>query len=157
VAVFPTLPNPLFPNFGPPTVESVPTAIARGPDGALYVGELTGFPFVQGLAKIYRVVPGQAPGLYCAGGFKAIMETSPSGRTGISMSSRMRPTPSRRHRLSPPNSGRLSRVGPGCSSVETLLDGLDRPTAVAVGADGAIYVTNHGVTAGAGEVLMLAP
>lgn len=29
----------------------------RSPDGVLYVGELTRFPFVQGLANIYRVVP----------------------------------------------------------------------------------------------------
>ncbi|MGB5102022.1 MAG: hypothetical protein WBO04_01720 [Steroidobacteraceae bacterium] len=62
VAVFPTLANPL--PFGPPAIESVPTAVARGPDGALYVGQLTGFPFV----------PGQDPEPYCDGGFKAIMD-----------------------------------------------------------------------------------
>jgi len=55
-----------------------------------------------------------------------------------------------------PNSGRLSRVNSDCT-VTPLLVGLNRPTAVAVGADGAIYVTNNGVTAGAGEVLMIAP
>jgi hypothetical protein len=55
-----------------------------------------------------------------------------------------------------PNTGKLSRVGPNCERTP-LLVGLDRPTAVAVGADGAIYATNHGVTAGAGEVLMIAP
>jgi glucose/arabinose dehydrogenase len=56
----------------------------------------------------------------------------------------------------PTNSGQLSRVAPDCSRT-TLLAGLDRPTSVAVGDDGAIYVTNHGVTPGAGEVLKLAP
>ena len=56
----------------------------------------------------------------------------------------------------PPNSGRLSRVAPNCSRTP-LLTGLDRPTAVAVGADGAIYVTNHGITPGAGQVLRIAP
>jgi glucose/arabinose dehydrogenase len=55
-----------------------------------------------------------------------------------------------------PNTGQLSRVAPDCSR-ETVLAGLDRPTAVAVGADGAVYVTNHGVSAGAGEVLKIAP
>jgi len=55
-----------------------------------------------------------------------------------------------------PFSGRLSRVAPNCT-VTPLLAGLNRPTAVAVGADGAIYVTNNGVTAGAGEVLRIAP
>ena len=52
--------------------------------------------------------------------------------------------------------GRLSRVNSDCT-VTPLLEGLNRPTAVAVGADGAIFVTNNGVTAGAGEVLMIAP
>jgi glucose/arabinose dehydrogenase len=52
----------------------------------------------------------------------------------------------------PPNSGRLSRVAANCA-VTPLLIGLDRPTAVAVSSDGEIYVTNHGITAGAGQVL----
>jgi hypothetical protein len=38
-----------------------------------------------------------------------------------------------------------------------VLEGLDRPTAVALGKDGAVYVTNNGITAGAGEVLMIKP
>ena len=74
LAAFPTQANPIFP-FGPPTIESVPTTVARGPDGALYVGELTGFPFVQGLARIFRVVPGQSPVAVC-GGFKAIIDVA---------------------------------------------------------------------------------
>ena len=154
VAVFPPLQNPT--GFGPPLIESVPTAVARGPDGALYVGQLTGFPFVQGLANIYRLLPGQAPELYCAGGFKAIMDLTfgPDGSLYVveNATNAFPPPPP-----FAPNSGRLSRVGPGCTSVEPLLEGLDRPTAVAVDADGAIYVTNHGVTAGMGEVLKIAP
>ena len=39
-------------------MQSVPTSITRGPDGAYYVGELTGFPFPKGAAQVYRVVPG---------------------------------------------------------------------------------------------------
>lgn len=39
--------------------DSVPTSVAVGPDGAYYVGELTGF--VPGGANGWRVVPGQAP------------------------------------------------------------------------------------------------
>jgi glucose/arabinose dehydrogenase len=154
VAVFPKRPNPLFP-FGPPEIEAVPTAVARGPDGDLYVGQLTGFPFVQGLASIYRLVPGQAPELYCAGGFKTIMDLTFGPDSSLyvveNATGPFPPPPP-----FAPYSGRLTRVGPGCT-VTPLLEGLDRPTAVAVGADGAIYVTNHGVTAGAGQVLMLAP
>lgn len=35
--------------------EPVPTAAAKGPDGAWYVTQLTGFPFQQGAATIWRV------------------------------------------------------------------------------------------------------
>ncbi len=35
--------------------QAVPTSVAKGPDGAMYVSQLTGFPFEKGLANIYRV------------------------------------------------------------------------------------------------------
>ena len=41
------------------SVQSVPTSVTVGPDGALYVGELTGVPFAPGKARIWRVVPGE--------------------------------------------------------------------------------------------------
>jgi hypothetical protein len=44
--------------------QSVPTDVAVGPDGALYVCELTGFPFEKGAAKIYRIKPGHKPTVY---------------------------------------------------------------------------------------------
>ncbi len=37
--------------------QAVPTAVAVGPDGAYYVGILSGFPFGLGAAKVYRVDP----------------------------------------------------------------------------------------------------
>jgi sugar lactone lactonase YvrE len=44
-----------FPN--PQTSDSVPTCIDRGPDGAFYVGELTGGGNGPGAARIWRVDP----------------------------------------------------------------------------------------------------
>ena len=38
-----------------------------GPDGAYYVSELTGFPFVPGFSRIHRVVPGQPSTIYASG------------------------------------------------------------------------------------------
>jgi len=40
---------------GPPTMDVVPTGLTFGPDGALYVASLTGFPFLQGAAYVYRL------------------------------------------------------------------------------------------------------
>jgi hypothetical protein len=39
-------------------VDPVPTSVAIGPDGAYYVGELTGFPFTPGFSRIWRIEPG---------------------------------------------------------------------------------------------------
>jgi sugar lactone lactonase YvrE len=52
------LPFPTPPPGTPTPVESVPTAIAIGPDGAWYVSELKGFPFVKGTSRIWRIEPG---------------------------------------------------------------------------------------------------
>jgi hypothetical protein len=47
--------------------DSVPTCVARGPDGALYVGELLGGFYSPGHARIWRVVPGHAPKVWATG------------------------------------------------------------------------------------------
>jgi hypothetical protein len=52
--------------------------------------------------------------------------------------------------------GVLIRVAPDGTRT-TVLAGLDRPTSVAVGTDQALYVTNHGLSVGGGEVLRLEP
>jgi glucose/arabinose dehydrogenase len=49
------------------------------------------------------------------------------------------------------------RVSPDGSSRTTLAGGLIAPTGIAVGDDGAVYVTNKGVFVGGGEVLRIAP
>ena len=51
----------------PVPYESVPTDVVKGPDGAFYVSELTGFPFIPGAARIWRVVPGHTPTVWATG------------------------------------------------------------------------------------------
>lgn len=60
LAVLPPKPNPSFPGLGPPVYSSVPTAIELGPDGAYYIGQLTGFPFPPGAANVFRYDPSSA-------------------------------------------------------------------------------------------------
>ena len=139
VAVFPSRPNR--------STDSVPTAVAVGPDGAYYVGESTGVPFAAGAARIYRVVEGMEPEVYLEG-FKMIVDlafdddgtlyvlqfaTGPVFFTGP---------------------GELIRIAPD-GSRSVVLGGLDFPTSLAVGVDGALYVTNHGIAPGLGEVLRI--
>jgi hypothetical protein len=76
VAVSPTrtVAAPPFPDL-PPEIDTqaVPTSVVKGPDGAYYVGQLTGLPFPPGGANVFRVVPGHAPKVY-AGGFTNIID-----------------------------------------------------------------------------------
>ncbi len=39
----------------------------KGPDGAWYVSELTGFPFIEGAARIWRIAPGHKPKVWATG------------------------------------------------------------------------------------------
>lgn len=61
--------------------QPVPTSIAIGPDGAYYVGELTGFPGYRGASRVWRIAPGsrhvQCPSSACtlvATGFTSIID-----------------------------------------------------------------------------------
>jgi hypothetical protein len=48
-------------------MQAVPNTVVKGPDGAYYVGQLTGFPFPVGGARVYRVVPGEKPQIHARG------------------------------------------------------------------------------------------
>lgn len=127
----------------------VPTSIARGPDGAYYIGELTGFPFPQGAARVVRIVEGEEPEVFLEG-FTTIVDLAfgPDGSlyvlqhaTGFTPETGFAP-------------GQLIRVGrDGTRGV--VMEGLINPTSVALGPDGAIYVTNNAVSVGEGEVLQI--
>ncbi len=81
----PTRPNPLFPNLGGPTIESVPNNVHRF-GYQLLVPELTGFPMVSGLSDIRSVDPRTGaistliPGLSSAMDVLAVEDTN--GETG---------------------------------------------------------------------------
>jgi hypothetical protein len=63
----------VFPARPARSTDAVPTDVVVGPDGAYYVSELTGVPFAEGAARVYRVVAGQPPEVYEAG-FKTIID-----------------------------------------------------------------------------------
>ena len=128
-------------------MDAVPTSVAVGPDGALYVAQLTGAPFPVGAARIYRLVPGGAPEVY-AGGFTNVIDIA-FARDGSLLVLEI----AKNSLASGDPAGALIRLAPD-GSRETLVDeGLVSPTAVAVGRDGSLYISNHGQEAGVGEVL----
>lgn len=143
---------PGIPNL-PPTIpmQAVPTTVTWGPDGALYVGELTGFPFVKGAARVWRIAPGKAPKVY-ATGFTNIIDIAfdRSGRLLVLQISK-------KGLLAEDPNGALIRVDVkrGAKRTELAKGKLTFPGGVAVGGDGTIYVTNKSVFAGGGEVLRI--
>lgn len=135
--------------------DSVPTSVTEGPDGALYVGQLTGFPFWQGTSSILRLASDGSSTEVYASGFTAVVDLTVADDLTLYVLEVARgqvpPFP-------PPNPGlgasRLVRQCPG-GAREVLLDGLSFATGVALGPDGAVYLTNNGTSPNAGEVLRL--
>jgi glucose/arabinose dehydrogenase len=146
VAVFPDQPVAAPPGL-PPMAQAVPTSVVVGPDGALYVGQLTGFPFVPGAANVFRIGKDGEVEVY-ASGFTNVtgIDFDRHGRlyviefasNGI---------------LSGDPTGALIRVNPDGSRETLVSEGLVNPTGIVVGRKGDVYVSNHGAEAGAGEVL----
>jgi len=134
------------------SAQAVPTSVAVGPDGALYVGGLRGVPSLPGTADVYRVVPGHAPTVY-ATGFSAITDIA-FDRGGNLLVLEF----STGGLLSPPTTpGALIKVSRNRAHTRTTIAsaGLTQPTGVAVNSNGTIYVANNGESATNGEILRL--
>jgi hypothetical protein len=132
----------LIGNPKPITIEAqaVPTAVAVGPDGALYVSLLRGVPSDPGTAYVYRVVPGHRPTIW-ARGLTAV--------TAIAFDSkgRLLATEYNIHGLLAPATvpGALVRISRNGHTVTKLpVPGLYQPTGVAAGPGGVVYVSNYG-------------
>lgn len=139
------------PGGGEIPMHPVPTTIARGPDGAYYIGQLTGFPFPVGQAKVWRLMPGQAPTEY-ATGFTNIVDLT-FDRRGRLLVLEI----ATNGLLSGDPTGALHRVERDGTRTLVARDGLVTPTGVAVGPDGNYYVSNKGTLPDVGEVLRIKP
>ena len=155
LAVFPERMVPAPPFLGLPPgamipMESVPDSVAVGPDDAIYVSELTGFPFPVGEANIYRVTPGSEPEVF-ASGFTNIIDIAfgPDGSLFV-----LELTSS--GLLSNDLSGALHRVDSDGNITTILNQGLVAPGGLVIGHDGSIYISNFSIFPGAGQVIRVA-
>jgi sugar lactone lactonase YvrE len=156
VAVFPTQlsPNPGIPGL-PPELETqaVPTSVVKGPDGAYYVGQLTGFPFPPGAANVWRVVPGRAPTVF-APGFTNIIDIAFDKRGRLYVleiaTNGLLNTPENELPV-----GRLVRVNKDGSRTTLASEGLAAPGGFVLG-HGAAYITNNSILSDAGQVVKVA-
>lgn len=130
--------------------DAVPTGVAVGPDGNYYVGELTGFPFTPGAARIYRVTPaGEVTVSY--EGFTTITDIAFDEEGDLYVLQLDNDGLAR-----PGVGGSLIRVGADGTRHTIYSDGLITPTGLAIGPDGAFYIANFSAAAGRGEVLRIA-
>jgi sugar lactone lactonase YvrE len=166
-AVFPVamMPMPADPSASPDPAASpamvpmdpTPTSVAVGPDGAYYVGQLTGFPFPPGGASVFRVAPGEAPTVY-ASGFTNIMDVAfgPDGTLyvlEIAHNGLLSADPT----AGPPQGG-LWKVPAGGGTPELIVsEGLVMPGGMAVAEDGTLYVSTCAVCANGGSLVSLQP
>jgi hypothetical protein len=137
----------VIPDNGPE--EAVPTAITRGPDGALYIGELSAAFSPEPSSRIWRL--DSAGNLtMVADGFLDIISLT------FDHEGRLVVLEIANDYYRGGRDGRLLRIEDD-GSVTTLLDeGLHTPGGVVAGRPGVLYVTNRSATLGGdGELLKL--
>jgi hypothetical protein len=128
-------------------MQAVPTSVVKGPDGALYAGQLTGFPFPVGGANVYRVGPGGGTPIVFASGFTNIISLAfdAAGTLYVLEAGNGPAAVPGGPPLAAP--GRLLRVN--ADNTHTVIyDKLYYPGGVAIGRDGYAYVTNNGIVPG---------
>lgn len=139
----------------PPTgfgTQAVPTTVARGPGGGLFVGQLTGAPFFRGSSTIYQVPKGGGTPTPYLTGLTAVIDIA-FDRHGtlyiLEIASGLVPGPGADPGV---GNGRLLRK-PADGELEVVLEGLVFPAGIAIGKDGAVYLTTFGIFPGGGQVV----
>ena len=135
---------------GPVPTEAVPTGLAVGPDGAFYVGELTGFPFVPGAARVFRILADGTSTVF-ATGFTNISDMA-FGADGSLFVLEF----DNNGILNPGDAGALWKIAIDGTRSLIPTEGLSHPTGLEIGADGAFYISNFGSSSGVGQIIRVA-
>lgn len=151
VNIPPGFPIPLPPQF---PMEAVPNSVVKGPDGAYYVGQLGGFPFLPGESSIFRVVPGQ-PVEEFQTGFTSTIDIA-FDKAGNLYVLEIVANGLLTGEVSGDFTGALIRVNTDGTRDVVMQEGLWAPTGMAI-RGGYIYVANNGLVPGAGEILRIKP
>lgn len=131
---------------------AVPTAVAFDKSGQAYVTFLSPFPFTVGSSRLERLTGSTSQVVVPALTTGVDVEVGPDGNVYVlEHTAEQLPGP-------PPHfkekSGRVLRVTP--SGLEAVATGLNFPTKMAFGPDGALYIANNAVgPAGSGEIIKM--
>ena len=124
--------------------DSVPTCVARGPDGALYVGELLGGFYSPNHARVWRVVPGHAPKVWVTG--LTTVQGCGFGRDGAFYATEIQTGG-----LTADNpAGDVVRIDRHGHRTHLGVGKLFNPSGFAAGSYGAIYVSNCSIAPAGG-------
>lgn len=130
-------------------VQPVPTGIIRGSHGDDILGQLTGFPFPVGEARVFRVRGHQISTE--AAGFTNVVDVA-KGRDGALFVLQIDTT----GLAGPPSPGKLIRIDRDGTQTELAAGKLSEPTGVTVAKTGDVYVTNNGGSPTDGQILRIA-
>jgi len=111
------------------------------------MGELTGFPYPEGGARVFRLNSENQPEVY-AEGFTNIIDLDFDAEGNLFVLEY-----AANSILSGDPTGALIQVAPDGTRTTILDQELRFPTALAVGSDNSLYVSNQGFTGGQGEIL----
>lgn len=130
-------------------VQAVPTSVVRGPDGAYYVAEFTGFPFPKGAARIFRFGGTGQPTVF-AEGFTNIIDIAfgPDGSLYVLEMAKNGLT-------SGDVTGAVTKIAPNGTRTLLASSGLAYPTAIAVDFHGNVYVANYGTHGSKAQLVRL--
>jgi hypothetical protein len=113
----------------------VPTSIAY--HGNFFVGNLHPFPIIDGSSNIYKITPSGQIQVW-ATGFTTVVGVAFDKRDRMYVLENTTGNP-----FPTPNTGKIIRVSPS-GARETIASNLVLPTAMTIGPDGKLYVSNYG-------------
>lgn len=133
--------------------DMVPTALAVGMDGSIYVGHLTSAPFTAGSATVVKIsADGTTETVWIGLTMVTGLAVGPEGQLYAAQFSEGRERPP----FFVPGTGRIVRQT-GLDSGEEVVTQLNLPTAIEFGPDGALYVSLPAVggDSGSGQILRI--
>lgn len=137
------------------TRESVPTTVTKGPDGALYIGELSGAFAPVGFARVWRLDSSGNMTVF-ADGFTSVSDITFDHKGRLVVLEMARSGFYQNPRPDGDRIGRLVRVEKNGTHTVLLEEPLENPGGVEAAGKGVFYVTNKSATlGGVGELLKI--